>query len=84
MFDSRVLGLFSGVGFCSVTRWRTLLFVFGVYGCMRSGLVMCQVSIDLRSSFAWYSIWKTQIPRVLTFDPFRERRDGGLSLPGTW
>ena len=51
-----------------VTAWRSFSFVFGAYGCLLSGLVVCQLRCYVSSSLLLCSIWKTRIPRVLTFD----------------
>ena len=56
-----------------------LLCVWGACGGTLSCLVVWHVSNDFNASLDLHSIGRTRIPRVLTFDPFTERRDGGLS-----
>jgi len=57
-------------------------FLYGLWGgstlpCLVVGRLMLMIQ---PSRLFFCSIWWTQIPRVLTLDPFGKRRDGGSSL----
>ena len=57
------------------------VFLHGLCGVRSSVPSIGQINIfDSTSTFILHYIWEAQIPRVLIFEPFEEREDGGLSL----
>ena len=55
-------------------------FLFVVYGHIFFGVVVCQLGIDLSSFVCLVLDLEDSNPTGMIFDPFRERRDGSLSL----